>query len=80
MQSALRTRVPTAKLMNDQESLKEQLQHLKDEHRDLDDAIQALSLRSMPDMIQIQRLKKRKLILRDEITQLESKLLPDIIA
>jgi hypothetical protein len=34
----------------------------------------------MPDMIQIQRLKKRKLVIRDEITQIESKLLPDIIA
>ena len=66
--------------MNDQDSLKEQLQHLKDEHRDLDDAIQALSLRAMPDMIQIQRLKKRELMLRDEILQIESKLLPDIIA
>jgi hypothetical protein len=66
--------------MNDQETLKERLLHLKDEHRDLDDAIVALSQRSMPDMIQIQRLKKRKLQLRDEIIQLESKLLPDIIA
>jgi hypothetical protein len=65
---------------NSQEALKEQLTHLKDEHRDLDDAIQALSLRSMPDMIQLQRLKKRKLQLRDEIMQIESKLLPDIIA
>ena len=66
--------------MNEHENLKEQLEHLKAEHRDLDDAILALSQRSLPDMIQIQRLKKRKLILRDEITQIESKLLPDIIA
>jgi hypothetical protein len=66
--------------MNSQEELKEQLAHMKDEHRDLDDAIQALSQRPDRDMLQIQRLKKRKLILRDEIIQLESKLLPDIIA
>jgi hypothetical protein len=66
--------------MNEQEKLKEQLEHLKAEHRDLDDAIQALSQRTMPDMIQIQRLKKRKLVLRDEILKIESKLLPDIIA
>jgi hypothetical protein len=65
---------------NSQEALREQLTLLKDEHRDLDDAIQALSLRSTPDMLQIQRLKKRKLQLRDEIMQIESKLLPDIIA
>ena len=66
--------------MNEQEKLKEQLEHLKAEHRDLDDAILALSQRAMPDMIQIQRLKKRKLVLRDEIIKIESKLLPDIIA
>ena len=66
--------------MINQETLKEQLTHLKDEHRDLDDAILALSQRTMPDMIQIQRLKKRKLQLRDEISKIESQLLPDIIA
>lgn len=66
--------------MNEQEKLKELLAQLKAEHRDLDDAINALSQRSVPDMIQIQRLKKRKLVLRDEILKTESKLLPDIIA
>ncbi|MDD3370792.1 MAG: DUF465 domain-containing protein [Alphaproteobacteria bacterium] len=66
--------------MNEQEKLKELLVQLKAEHRDLDDAITALSQRAVPDMIQIQRLKKRKLIIRDEILQTESKLLPDIIA
>src|SRR5262249_14160723 len=63
-----------------QEALKEALAQLKHEHRDIDDAILALSQRSMPDMIQLQRLKKRKLYLRDEIAKLESQLLPDIIA
>jgi hypothetical protein len=66
--------------MNEQEKLQEFLNQLKAEHRDLDDAISALSQRAVPDMIQIQRLKKRKLVLRDEITRTESKLLPDIIA
>jgi len=66
--------------MNEQEKLQELLVQLKAEHRDLDDAINALSQRVTPDMIQIQRLKKRKLILRDEILRTESKLLPDIIA
>ena len=66
--------------MNEQEKLQELLITLKADHRDLDDAISALSLRDVPDMIQIQRLKKRKLALRDEIARTESKLLPDIIA
>ena len=66
--------------MNQQDDLKEKLAHMKDEHRDLDDAIQALSQRPDKDMLQIQRLKKRKLALRDEIIKLESTLLPDIIA
>jgi hypothetical protein len=66
--------------MSEQETFKERLAHLKAEHRDLDDAIQALSQRSVPDMIQIQRLKKKKLSLRDEINKIENKLLPDIIA
>jgi hypothetical protein len=66
--------------MNEQEILAERLVQLTSEHRDLDDAIHALSTRGVPDMLQIQRLKKRKLQLRDEITLIESKLLPDIIA
>ena len=66
--------------MNEQDEMKERLEELRAEHRDLDDAIQALSQRSVPDMIQIQRLKKRKLFLRDEIAKIDSKLLPDIIA
>jgi len=66
--------------MSEQDKLNERLAQLKSEHRDLDDAIQALSQRGVPDMIQIQRLKKRKLFLRDEIIKIESRLLPDIIA
>ena len=66
--------------MNEQDKLTDLLAELKAEHRDLDDAIHALSTRAVPDMIQIQRLKKRKLVLKDEIMRVESKLLPDIIA
>jgi len=56
------------------------LAHLKMEHRDLDAAIEALSAMPMPDQIQIARLKKRKLRLRDEIAIVEDHLVPDIIA
>ncbi len=66
--------------MNEQDKLEDMLAQLKAEHRDLDDAISALTQRAVPDMIQIQRLKKRKLVLRDDIMRVESKLLPDIIA
>jgi len=66
--------------MSNQEKLRERLQELKAEHRDVDDAIIALSQRAVPDMIQLQRLKKKKLLLKDEIKQLESQILPDIIA
>ncbi len=66
--------------MNNQEKLRERLELLKAEHRDLDDAISALAQRPMPDMIQLARLKKKKLQLRDDIIRIESQLLPDIIA
>lgn len=66
--------------MSNQEKLKERLELLKAEHRDLDDAILALAQRPMPDMVQLARLKKKKLQLKDDIIRLESELLPDIIA
>ena len=53
---------------------------LKDEHKDLDAAVEALTHTARPDMILLARLKKRKLILRDQITQLEDQVTPDIIA
>jgi hypothetical protein len=56
------------------------LEELRSEHRDLDDVIQRLSETSPFNQLQIQRLKKRKLALKDQMTKLESKLLPDIIA
>jgi hypothetical protein len=53
---------------------------LRTEHRDLDAAIAALFATAAPDQLQIARLKKRKLRLRDEIAALEDQLIPDIIA
>ena len=56
------------------------LVRLRQEHRDLDAAIEALRSLAAPDQLQLARLKKRKLRLKDEIAQLEDQLIPDIIA
>jgi hypothetical protein len=56
------------------------LVRLRTEHRDLDAAIDALLAGAAPDQLQVARLKKRKLRLRDEIALLEDQLIPDIIA
>jgi len=61
-------------------ALRAKLEELRVEHRDLDAAIQKLSETAPFDQLQIQRFKKRKLALKDQITRLESQLLPDIIA
>ena len=68
--------------MNDEEEhqLREQLARLQQEHRDLDAAIYALQHAPGSEEIQVQRLKKRKLVLRDRITFIEDQLTPDIIA
>lgn len=63
-----------------EEQLKERLTLLREEHRDLDDVISRLMLTPPVDFIQLQRLKKRKLFLKDEIEKIESDLIPDIIA
>jgi len=60
--------------------LKAQLERLRKEHRDLDAAIEALQAVPGTDLLQVQRLKKRKLILRDRISFIEDQLTPDIIA
>lgn len=62
------------------QALQHKLSDLKSEHRDLDDVIARLIEAQPFDQLQVQRLKKRKLMLKDQITQIESKLLPDIIA
>ena len=66
--------------MDDEEELREKLGVLKAEHKDLDDIIDKLSKAQPVDFLQLQRLKKRKLMLKDMINKLESDLLPDIIA
>ncbi len=65
--------------MND-EGYRNQLLGLKLEHRDLDDAIAALREVGSSDQLQIARLKKKKLILKDLIMRLEDELIPDILA
>lgn len=62
------------------EALKIKLNHLEQEHRDLDLAIETLEERMPYDRLTIQRLKKKKLLLKDEITRIHDILLPDIIA
>ncbi len=58
----------------------ERLRQLRIEHRDLDDIISRLSMDFNVDEIQMKRLKKRKLLLKDQITRLESKQIPDLNA
>jgi hypothetical protein len=64
----------------DEAQIVKRLELLKTDHRDLDAAIAALVASGSTDQLQIARLKKRKLILRDEIAMLEDQLIPDIIA
>jgi hypothetical protein len=72
---------PAVAMTRDEErELREQLARLQQEHRDLDAAIAALAMSPGSDVIQVQRLKKRKLVLRDKIRSIEDQLTPDIIA
>jgi len=64
----------------DAEAIKAKLEALKSEHRDLDEVIGRLIEKAPFDQLQLQRLKKRKLGLKDQIIKLESQLIPDIIA
>ena len=64
----------------DEAEIRQRIAQLRIEHRDLDAATQALLAGTAPDQLQIARLKKRKLRLKDEISQLEDMLIPDIIA
>jgi hypothetical protein len=60
--------------------IRERLQALEIEHHDLDDVIGRLARDPSLDRLQLQRLKKRKLILKDQIQRLRGRLIPDIIA
>ena len=63
-----------------EEILQIELEVLKQEHRDLDEAVKALEERDIRDQLTIQRLKKKKLALNDKIAEIEDRLTPDIIA
>ena len=60
--------------------IEKRLVDLRTEHRDLDSALESFAERQPFDPLQLQRLKKRKLILKDQITELEDQLYPDIIS
>jgi hypothetical protein len=60
--------------------IRDQIERLREEHRDLDSAIEALTTAGAADRLQLQRLKKRKLWLRDRMSRLGDDLTPDIIA
>ena len=66
--------------MNEKNELLNKLHRLEQEHRDLDEVLIQLQERQTVNFLQIQRLKKRKLILKDKITFLRNKIEPDIIA
>ena len=66
--------------IEEQQILKARLYVLESEHRDLDNVIERLSEDKPFDQLQLQRLKKRKLVLKDEMALVRSRILPDIIA
>ena len=67
-------------LTEEELALRARLKLLQLEHADLDASIEALSRMPVPDQLMIARLKRKKLVLRDEITKIEDRILPDIIA
>ncbi len=71
---------PTDLAMKTDEVLRVELEVFRREHRDLDEAIAALNERGTSDQLTVQRLKKRKLRLKDLIAMIEDRLTPDIIA
>jgi len=67
-------------LTEEDKALRVQLNLLRQEHADMDASINALGLMPIPDQLLIVRLKRKKLVLRDEIAKIEDAILPDIIA
>lgn len=66
--------------LDSEPALRARLAELREEHQDLDDAIEALAARPLADQLQIARLKRKKLALKDAIQKVEDRLTPDIIA
>jgi hypothetical protein len=77
---ARRAEMPDKLSQDERQAFKLEMDRLLQEHRDLDAAIRALQIVGPVDQLQVQRLKKRKLVLRDRISFLEDQLTPDIIA
>ena len=67
-------------VMNAHDTLRRKLAHLETEDRDLNDVITCIAETPAFDQLKVQRLKKRRLMIRDEIVKLRGKILPDIIA
>ena len=67
-------------LDDDIEELRRKIETIRTEHRDLDDVISRMGEDGAVDQLRLQRLKKRKLSLKDEIARLENQMVPDIIA
>ncbi|MGQ2990633.1 MAG: YdcH family protein [Brevundimonas sp.] len=67
-------------LTEEELALHAEVKLLRQEHADLDASIEALSHMPLPDQLLIARLKRKKLLLRDEIVRIEGRILPDIIA
>ncbi|APH54666.1 putative cytosolic protein [Granulibacter bethesdensis] len=78
--SSLCPRVSFQAMLKDRDALLRQLHELRSEHRDLDTVISRLADQGALDQLQLQRLKKRKLLIKDEVSRLESNLIPDNIA
>jgi hypothetical protein len=66
--------------MDFEEMLRVKLEVLRREHRDLDEAVHVLATAGRPDPLTLRRLKKQKLLLKDQIVQIEDRLIPNIIA
>lgn len=67
-------------ISEEEKALHDRLKVLQQEHADLDSSIEALGRMPIPDQLLIARLKRKKLLLRDEIVKIEARILPDIIA
>ena len=78
--ATIRGRIKDVLVMEDDEVIRKRLSDMRIEHRDLDDVIAHLAENPFVDQVQMRRLKKRKLQLKDQIARLESMLIPDLNA